>query len=322
MTVLITGTAGFIGMHTALAVLQEGHDVIGIDCMVPYYQLSLKEDRLAELRRHKGYTHHHLDLSDAVAVEKLFAQLPAIDCIIHLAAQAGVRYARENPFSYINSNVMATTVLLENVRKMAKPVRFVYASSSSVYGRNTKLPFAEDDRTDEPASLYAATKKACEEIVDCYTHQFGLDCIGLRFFTVYGPWGRPDMAVWGFTEKMYKGEEIVLFDGGKLKRDFTYIDDIVAGVTACTKLPATGPQHRIYNLGNNGPVVVNDFVNMLAELTGKNPIARSVPAREDEVAATYADITRAANDLGFAPRTNLRTGLEHWIGWYKNYAGV
>ncbi|MGE3770609.1 MAG: SDR family NAD(P)-dependent oxidoreductase [Bdellovibrionales bacterium] len=322
MTILITGAAGFIGFHVAQKLLDAGHDVIGLDNLNAYYNPALKEARLAQLQTNPRFRFFKVDIADPNAMAAVFRGMPWLRTVVHLAAQAGVRYARENPYAYIDSNVKGTTVLLEQVYNLEDAPRIVYASSSSVYGRNTKLPFSEEDRAYKPSSLYAATKRATELIADAYGSMYDIDLIGLRFFTVYGPWGRPDMAYYAFTEKLYQGEPLTLFDGGRLKRDFTYIDDIVAGVVASVNLPKAEPLHRIYNLGNNNPTVVNDFVKILAELTGKIPIIHDEPARSDEVEATYADITLARRDLGFEPQTDLRTGLSRFVDWYKTWAKV
>jgi len=322
MTILITGAAGFIGSNVAQKLLALGHDVVGLDNLNTYYDPALKNARLALLQQNPKFKFFKIDMADPGAMNSAFRSMPWLDGIVHLAAQAGVRYARENPYAYIDSNIKGTTTLMEEALRLADAPRVVYASSSSVYGRNTKLPFSEDDRVYKPASLYAATKRSTELIADAYGAMYGIDLIGLRFFTVYGPMGRPDMAYWSFTERMFKGEPITLFDGGRLRRDFTYIDDIVDGIVASVLLPKAEPQHRIYNLGNNTPVVVNDFVAILAELTGKTPIIRDEPARPDEVPATYADITKAARDLGFAPKTDLRTGLGKFVEWYRTWTKV
>jgi UDP-glucuronate 4-epimerase len=320
MTILITGVAGFIGSHVAKKLLEAGHNVVGIDNMNTYYQVALKEYRLEPLRKNSRFRFFKVDIADPAAMENVFRDLPLLDGIVHLAAQAGVRYARENPYVYIDSNLKGTTVLMEQALRLRDAPRVVYASSSSVYGRNKKLPFSEEDRVYKPSSLYAASKRATELICDAYGSMYDIDLIGLRFFTVYGPAGRPDMAPWMFTEKLMRGEAITLFDGGRLRRDFTYIDDIVDGVVACVNLPKAEPMHRIYNLGNSSPVVVNDFLAMLEELTGRKAITRNEPARSDEVEATYADISLAARELGFAPRTDLRTGLGEFVEWYRGWA--
>jgi UDP-glucuronate 4-epimerase len=321
MTILITGAAGFIGSNVAKKLLAEGKEVVGIDNMNNYYDVRLKEQRLSSLRENSQFKFFKVDIADPGAMETVFRDLPILTGIVHLAAQAGVRYARENPYSYIDSNIKGTTVLMEQAMRLRDAPRVVYASSSSVYGRNEKLPFSEEDRAYKPSSLYAASKRATELICDAYGNMYDIDLIGHRFFTVYGPMGRPDMAYWSFTDRIMKGEPITLFDGGRLKRDFTYIDDIVDGVVASVNLPKGEPQHRIYNLGNSSPVVVTEFVRILEELIGKKAIIKDEPSRPDEAIATYADITKAARDLNFAPRVDLRTGLSHFVDWYKGWIG-
>lgn len=318
MTYLVTGAAGFIGMHVAETLLRQGHRVVGIDSFVPYYDLRLKEQRWQRLEGMSGFTGLRMDLADAATYEALKAEGP-FTSVVHLAAQAGVRYARENPALYVDANVKATTLLLDFVAKNCPETKMLYASSSSVYGRNEKVPFSEADAVERPASLYAATKRACELIADVYHHLYKLDLTGLRFFTVYGPWGRPDMAYWQFTDAILKGEAITLFENGAHRRDFTYIDDIVAGIMGILGRKTEQPEHTVYNLGNNQPVVVREMLSILETQLGKAAIIHPKPAGKDEVDVTYADIDKAGRDFGFKPVTQLADGLASFLDWYRPY---
>lgn len=322
MSIIVTGAAGFIGMSVSKTLLERGETVIGIDSFVPYYELSLKEARWQQLEAYSGFTGMRLDLAEDASYEKLRG-LEGVTAVIHLAAQPGVRYAREHPASYIDANLRATTLLCDFMPRYMKGAKLVYASSSSVYGRNTKLPYSEDDAVERPASLYAATKRATELVADVYHYLHGIDMVGLRFFTVYGPWGRPDMAPWMFTKAVMEQTPITLFNGGQLRRDFTFIDDIVAGVIGSLDLPrGDAPQHRIYNLGNSSPVVVRDLVSMIEQEVGQKAIIIEAPVGADEVEATYADVSRAARDFGFAPRTSLADGIRKYVAWYRDYTGM
>jgi len=324
--VLVTGTAGFIGFHTALALKKRGDGVIGIDNFNSYYPVGLKRDRAATLER-AGVLTLEMDLNDGEALRGLFDEC-RFTHVLALAAQAGVRYATKHPQSYVSSNIAGFVELLEVCRSMPDPKpRVVYASSSSVYGLNTKVPFAETDPVDNPASLYAATKKANEMIAHSYKHIYGLSVIGLRFFTVYGPWGRPDMAAFHFTKKIEKGEAIKIFQGpggSELERDFTYIDDIVTGclgsvdrVTASTKEEA---ECHIINLGNKDPVTVSYLVDCIEEALGRKAIRNYMPMPPTgDVLKTSADVTMAARELGYAPTTPLREGIQQFIAWYQEY---
>jgi UDP-glucuronate 4-epimerase len=320
MTVLVTGAAGFIGFHTALALGRRGDAVIGIDNLNPYYSVALKEARLAELARLPGFAFHRIDIADRAAVESLVERHPEIDRVIHLAAQAGVRYSLQNPQIYAESNVVGQVVLLEAARKLKRLRHFVYASSSSVYGGNTKQPFSVADPVEHPVSLYAATKRAGELIAGTYARLYGLPATGLRYFTVYGPWGRPDMAAWLFTEAILAGRPIDIFNYGEMARDFTYIDDIVAGtLSALDRPPPPGAADRLYNLGNHRPERLTRFVGLLETLLGRTAERRLLPLQPGDVPETFADIETARRDLGFEPTTPLEAGLERFVSWYKAY---
>jgi len=324
--VLVTGTAGFVGFHSAMALKQRGDGVIGIDNFNSYYPVGLKRDRAAALER-AGVLTLEMDLNDGERLRALMEEC-RFTHVLALAAQAGVRYATKHPQSYVASNIAGFVELLEASRSMPDPKpRIVYASSSSVYGLNTKVPFAETDRVDNPASLYAATKKANEMIAHTYKHIYGLSVIGLRFFTVYGPWGRPDMAAFHFTKKIEKGEAIKIFQGpggSELERDFTYIDDIVTGclgsvdrVTASTKEEA---ECHVINLGNKDPVTVSYLVDCIEEALGKKAIRNYMPMPPTgDVLKTNADVTMAAEELGYAPTTPLREGIQKFIDWYQQH---
>ncbi|MFO1153018.1 MAG: SDR family NAD(P)-dependent oxidoreductase [Rhodospirillales bacterium] len=322
MRVLVTGVAGFIGSHLAHALLRAGTAVVGIDNLNDYYDPALKKARLARLQEQPGFDFRRLDIADRQAVADLFADFPSIGRVAHLAAQAGVRYSLENPLAYIRSNVQGHVVLLEEARRLPGLEHFVYASSSSVYGGNKKRPFAEDDRTDTPVSLYGATKKAMEVLSESYASMYRMPLTGLRFFTVYGPWGRPDMAVWIFTRKIFAGEALPIFNYGKQRRDFTYIADIVRGITACLERPpaadAEGP-HRVLNLGNNRPTGVLDLVRVLEDAIGIKAELDYQPHQAGDVTETHADIERARDLLGFVPSTRLDEGIPTFVDWYREY---
>ena len=316
MRTLITGTAGFIGMHTAHAMLDAGWEVIGLDNFNDYYDVKLKENRHKTLESRKGYTGYRMDLCEREKLFKLFNDLrPEVVC--HLAAQAGVRYSLTNPHAYQTANLEGFINILEACRHNGKP-RLVYASSSSVYGGNTKLPFSETDRVDSPVSLYAATKKANELMAHTYSHLYDMQTIGLRFFTVYGPWGRPDMALWLFTDAMLKGLPIKVFNHGHMQRDFTYIDDIVHGVKACLTKNYT-PKYEIFNIGNHRSENLLDMINILGEALDVEPRMEMLPMQPGDVPATYADITRISQTFGFKPTTSIRTGIPRFVEWYRNY---
>ncbi|NBX73293.1 MAG: SDR family NAD(P)-dependent oxidoreductase [Alphaproteobacteria bacterium] len=318
MAILVTGAAGFIGFHVATALLARGDTVMGLDNLNDYYDVRLKHARLDQLTPHKNFSLIKADVADVQAIQSMFAQHGQnISGIIHLAAQAGVRYSLINPYAYITSNITGTLTLLEAARHMPTPPRFVYASSSSVYGSNTKTPFSVHDAVDHPVSLYAASKRADELMAETYAHLFKLPLTGLRFFTVYGPWGRPDMAAYLFAAAMMHGEPIKVFNHGHMARDFTYIDDIVAGILAAHDRQTTG--HKVYNLGNNHPENLLDFIAMLEEALGVEAKRELLPMQAGDVPATFADITDSEKDLGFAPKTNLRAGIARFVAWFKAY---
>jgi UDP-glucuronate 4-epimerase len=327
MTILVSGAAGFIGFHTAEALLARGDAVIGIDDLNPYYDVRLKEARLARLTARPGFSFHRVDIADRAAVESVLERHKAVTRIVHLAAQAGVRHSLVDPYSYVRSNLMGQVVLLEAARRLDRLAHFVYASSSSVYGANRKLPFALEDRTDQPMSLYGATKKADELIVQSYCHLFRLPSTGLRFFTVYGPWGRPDMAAYLFTEAILNDKPIRLFNAGQMRRDFTYIDDIVQGVVAALdRPPADGgpdaPPHRVYNLGNHRAEELRDFIAAIERATNAKARIIEEPMQPGDVRETLADISASQRDLGFHPRTSIDVGVPNFVAWYRTFHGV
>lgn len=323
MKVLLTGAAGFIGYHTAQALLKRGDEVVGVDNLNAYYEVSLKEARLKQLTAQKGFAFERLDIADRDAMLALAAKHPGVTHVVHLAAQAGVRHSLTDPYTYITSNVMGQVILLELARKFSKLEHFVYASSSSVYGGNTKLPFSIDDETEQPNSLYAATKKADELIGHTYAHLYGIPSTGLRFFTVYGPWGRPDMAAFLFTRAILAGEPIRVFNHGEMWRDFTFVDDIVAGILAAVaRKPSKTPPHAVYNLGNHRSEKLTDFIALIEKSLGAKAQYRFEPMQPGDVARTYADIDASRRDLGFEPKTPISEGIPRFIDWYKDYYRV
>jgi UDP-glucuronate 4-epimerase len=315
-TILVTGSAGFIGFYVAKTLLAAGHTVVGIDNFNAYYAAELKRARTDILSGWGNFLPVEIDLADTGSTTRCCMEYrPEIIC--HLAAQAGVRYSLINPHTYERANLAGFINLIENARSLSVK-RFVYASSSSVYGGNIKLPYSEDDPVNTPVSLYAATKRANELIAYTYNHLYGLQTIGLRFFTVYGEWGRPDMAYWSFLENILNGEPIRVFNHGMNRRYFTYIDDIISGVTtSLTSIDLDG--YEIINLGNNNPVELLDFIDILEDLAGKPAIKQMVAAQPGDVVATYADITRARKKLGFEPETSIRQGLERFVSWYRDF---
>jgi UDP-glucuronate 4-epimerase len=321
---LVTGAAGFIGFHTALSLLDRGDSVVGVDNVNDYYSTQLKRDRLAQLAGRDGFEFHEIDIADLAALRQAVGHSP-IDRVIHLAAQAGVRYSIDHPEAYVHSNLVGHLNILEFCRHSDRIDHMVYASSSSVYGGNTKLPFSEDDRVDQPISLYAATKKADELMSHVYSHLYGLSAVGLRFFTVYGPWGRPDMAMWLFTRAILAGEPIKVFNHGKMRRDFTYIDDIVTGVvaTADRKPPSTGEDggHRVYNIGNHRPEDLMHMIAVLEDAIGLKAEKEMLPMQPGDVEATYADIEAINRDYGFEPSTSIEDGIPRFVDWYRSYHG-
>lgn len=318
MAVLVTGAAGFIGYHTAEALLARGEQVIGIDDLNDYYDPRLKQARLERLTGRAGFRFIEGDIADE-------ATFGGIDCdrIVHLAAQAGVRYSLQNPRAYIRANLMGHLNVLELARGMGDGLKhLVYASSSSVYGGNDKAPFSETDAVEKPVSLYAATKRSDELISYSYSHLYGIPQTGLRFFTVYGPWGRPDMAYWLFTEALLSGKPINVFAGGQLTRDFTYVDDIVTGILKVLDAPPERGTNRVYNIGNSNPVSVNDFIATLERLTGRTALRNELPMQPGDVKATHADASALERDHGFRPATSLEAGLGRFVEWYRAWNGL
>lgn len=325
MSILVTGAAGFIGYHTSLALLARGEKVIGVDNFNDYYDVTLKENRAERLLAREGFTMVRADISDREAMEQTFARHDDIEGVIHLAAQAGVRYSLINPYAYTRSNVEGHLVLMEAARKLKNLKHFVYASSSSVYGANTKLPFSVDDPVEHPVSLYAATKRSMELLSESYARMYGLPMTGLRFFTVYGPWGRPDMAAFIFTKKIIAGEPIPVFNHGDMRRDFTFIDDIVSGilgVLATTPKAADGTPHRVYNLGNNQSEQLMRFIGVLEQCLQRKAEIDFQPLQNGDVPETYADIDASTRDFGFKPVTPIDQGIPRFVDWYKEYHGV
>ena len=317
--ILVTGAAGFIGMHVCQALLARGNEVLGVDNLNDYYDPALKKARLAQLQGRPGFSFERLDIADTAAVQEFF-QWRTFGGVVHLAAQAGVRYSVTHPHAYAQANLVGFLNILEGCRAR-RLEHLVYASSSSVYGGNTKLPFAEDDRVDGPVSLYAATKKANELMAHSYAHLYGLPCSGLRFFTVYGPWGRPDMAYWSFTRAILAGEPIPVFNHGSMLRDFTYVDDVVAGVLAVLDQPPTDPvPQRVLNIGGSQPVPLLDFIGELEAALGVPAQLQMKPMQQGDVPATCADVSRLNALLG-QPRefTPLAAGLRRFVEWYRRY---
>lgn len=319
MSVLVSGAAGFIGMHVAEALLARGERVIGVDNLSAYYDVRLKRARLARLAVQPGFVFVEADVSDREAMLTLAEREPAVTRIVHLAAQPGVRHSLVDPYAYVQANVMGHLVTLEFARRLPRVEHVVYASSSSVYGGNRKLPFAESDRVDRPASLYAATKRSAELISESYAHLFGLPQTGLRFFTVYGPWGRPDMAPWLFAEAILEGRPITLYDGGRLKRDFTFVEDIVAGVLGCLDHPAPGEAPRLLNIGNHRSIEVRRFVAELEAALGRKATVIDAPRPATDVEETFADISAIQALCGFEPRTPIEAGIPRFADWYLSW---
>ncbi|MEO9101970.1 MAG: NAD-dependent epimerase [Burkholderiaceae bacterium] len=325
MKVLVTGAAGFIGMTTALRLLERGDEVVGLDNLNDYYEVALKEKRLARLQSHSRFTFVRTDVADREAMAQLFAQQRP-DRVVHLAAQAGVRYSLQNPHAYVDANLLGFINILEGCRH-SQVEHLVYASSSSVYGGNTKMPFAESDSVDHPVSLYAATKKANELMAHSYSHLYALPTTGLRFFTVYGPWGRPDMALFLFTKAILEGRPIDVFNHGHMRRDFTYVDDIVEGVVrVLDRIPqgadgsgAGAAPYRVFNIGNNQPVQLLDFVACLEQALGQQAEKRMLPLQDGDVPETYADTDALANWVGFVPETSIEHGIGRFVSWYRDY---
>lgn len=332
MKILVTGAAGFIGFHASKRLLERGDTVVGLDNMNDYYDVQLKEDRLSQLTAHANFEFHRADLADREAIDTLFNS-HQFDRVIHLAAQAGVRYSIENPRTYIDSNIVGFLNILEGCRH-TQVAHLSYASSSSVYGANTKQPFAETDNVDHPVSLYAASKKSNELMAHTYSNLFQLPTTGLRFFTVYGPWGRPDMALFKFTKGIIENTAIDIYNHGEMYRDFTYIDDIVEGVIrVADKIPHANSDwdsdnpdpsssfcpYKIYNIGNNAPVRLLDFVDALETCLGKKALKNMMPIQPGDVPATSADASALMRDVGFQPSTSVQTGIAKFVAWYKDY---
>lgn len=321
MAVLVTGAAGFIGYHLAEALLARGEEIVGVDNLNPYYDPKLKEARLARLVGRKGFRFRRIDISDPAAVAALSGEA-GVDRIVHLAAQAGVRHSFADPLAYVTANLVGHAHILEVARALRPGLKhLVYASSSSVYGGNTKLPFSIEDRVDQPISLYAATKRSDELLSYAYAEMFGLKATGLRYFTVYGPWGRPDMSAYIFTGKILRGEKIAVFNHGEMQRDFTYIDDIIAGTLAALNRPpaGAGTPHRIYNLGNHHPEPLERFIAVIEAAVGRKAELQYEPLPPGDVKATFADIDASRRDLGFAPTTGIEEGIPRFVAWYRDY---
>jgi UDP-glucuronate 4-epimerase len=332
MKVLLTGAAGFIGMHVALRLLERGDEVVGLDNLNDYYDVQLKLDRLARLTPHDAFRFVRIDVADRAAMAALFDE-EGFDRVVHLAAQAGVRYSLKNPDAYVDANIVGFMNILEGCRHGAVK-HLVYASSSSVYGGNTKMPFSEADSVDHPVSIYAATKKANELMAHTYSHLYGLPTTGLRFFTVYGPWGRPDMALFLFTRAMLEGRAIDVFNRGDMLRDFTYIDDIVEGVVRTldraaepdaafdAQAPHPGRSqapYRVFNIGNQGPVKLMDFIQAIERALGIEARKNLLPMQPGDVPATYADVSALTEWTGFTPRTEVIEGVTNFVRWYRDY---
>lgn len=335
MHILVTGAAGFIGSTLSLRLLARGDRVVGLDNLNDYYDVGLKEARLARLRAHAGFEFQKIDIVEREPMGRLFAERH-FDAVMHLAAQAGVRYSIENPAAYVDANLVGFGNVIEGARR-SNVGHFVFASSSSVYGANVKLPFAEDDSVDHPVSLYAATKKANELMAHSYAHLYRLACTGLRFFTVYGPWGRPDMALFKFTRGILAGEPIPVFNRGEMVRDFTYVDDIVESVLRVIDRPAqadpawsalapkpssSNAPYRIYNIGNNQPVKLMRYIEVLEQSLGKKAMIDLLPLQDGDVPETVADVSRLAAAVGFKPATPVEVGIARFVQWYRSYYKV
>ncbi len=330
--VLVTGAAGFIGYHLSERLLEQGDEVVGLDNLNDYYEVSLKEARLARLRKRAGFQFWKADLGDRTGVEKIWNEVKP-EVVVHLAAQAGVRYSLTHPHAYARSNLDGMLDVLEACRAERTP-HLIFASSSSVYGLNQGMPFSERDNVDHPISLYAATKKANELMAHAYAHLYGIPCTGLRFFTVYGPWGRPDMAYYKFTQAILEGREIELFGEGTMRRDFTYVDDIVEGIVRLTKKPARGnpkwdgqtpdpatspAPYRIYNIGNSEPVELSRFVRAIESATGRKAKVVMKPIPAGDVLATAAKVDDLGEAVGFRPKTSIEDGIKKFVDWYQSY---
>jgi UDP-glucuronate 4-epimerase len=325
--VLVTGCAGFIGFHLSQRLLQSGSQVLGLDNLNPIYNGGLKERRLEILRRQPEFEFVHGDIADKSCIEQLFRE--DFGPVVHLAAQAGVRYSLENPYVYVQSNLVGFVNLIEEAYRKKTP-HFVYASSSSVYGSNEKIPFSEHDTVDHPISLYAASKKSNELIAHVYAHLYDLPVTGLRFFTVYGPWGRPDMALFKFCNAIFEGKAIEVYNHGRMRRDFTYIDDVVESIMRIMEKPPCGsekqtgssPHYRIYNIGNNQPVELLDMIRVLEEKIGRKARIEFLPMQPGDVPATYADVEELSGSIGYHPGTPIQIGVSRFVDWYREYHKV
>ncbi len=331
MTILVTGAAGFIGSHVSDHLLKRGETVIGIDNLNDYYDVQLKKSRVARLTEQKNFKFYPYDISEKDDIAKLITDHPDIDKIVHLAAQAGVRYSLTNPYVYADANIVGHLIILEACRRLSNFKHLVYASSSSVYGSNQKLPFSVQDPVDNPISLYAATKRAGELMTSTYSHLYGIPATGLRYFTVYGPWGRPDMSAFIFTKAIINDQEISVFNHGDMKRNFTYIDDIVKGTIGCLDNPAKqsdidkncpGKLSRVYNIGNNRSENLMDFIHVIESELGKKARIKFEDMQPGDVKETIADISDTTRDFGFIPKTNIQEGLKQFVNWYRSYYGV
>lgn len=334
MNILVTGVAGFIGYHLAKRLLSDGNTVYGIDNLSTYYDVGLKKDRLAQLQPEAGFTYQFLDISDRASVLHLF-QTQTFDAIVHLAAQAGVRHSLKDPWTYIDSNLTGFVNILEGCR-LQTVQHLVFASSSSVYGANTKVPFSTQDNVDYPVSLYAASKRSCELIAHTYSHLYAIPVTGLRFFTVYGPWGRPDMAYFKFVQAISNNQPIEVYNFGQMSRDFTYIDDIVEGIVRVLHHPPQQPvmaefqapnapqsqaRYKLYNIGNHHPVELLYFIEVVEKALGKTAEKRLLPMQAGDVHTTYADVAELMQDVGFQPATPIETGIAQFVQWYRAYYG-
>lgn len=320
--ILVTGCAGFIGFHVCLTLLKRGEWVVGIDNLNEYYDPTLKQARLKQLEAYENFTFYKLDIVHKDLLKNLALQHKEIEYIIHLAAQAGVRYSLQNPHSYVDSNVTGHLNMLELCKELPNLKHFVYASTSSVYGSNTKMPFSVDDCTDSPISLYAATKKCCELMTHAYAHLFKIPSTGLRFFTVYGPWGRPDMAAFIFAKAILNDQPIPVYNNGQMRRNFTYIDDIVSGILGSLKCPPNGDlSYALYNIGNDKSEELMHFIDVLEKHLGKKGVREFMPMQPGDVIETIADIRETCRDFGFGPKTNIDDGLKYFVDWYKEYNG-
>lgn len=324
MTILVTGAAGFVGMHVSKTLLEAGETVVGIDNLNSYYDVRLKEKRLEQLKPYDNFTFEKVDIADNAKLNSVLGKFEGITKVVHLAAQAGVRYSITNPFDYAQSNLVGFLNILEYCRHLDGLEHLAYASSSSVYGKNKELPYSVDQSVDNPISLYAATKKSNELMAHAYSHLYRMPTTGLRFFTVYGPWGRPDMAYWMFCDSMLKGESIKIFNNGDMKRDFTYIDDIVSGIIKVLHaVPQDGgdeqPPYRVYNIGNNRSEPLMGMVSTLEKALGVKAELELLPMQKGDVKETFADIDPMKRDVGYAPTTSLDVGIPKFVEWYKEY---